>query len=141
MTVNKTIENLLLIMWGVAFIATCGSLFYSEIMHYEPCKLCWFQRILMYPLVIILGTAIAKKNLHMAWPGFILSLIGAPLALYHYIVQKVESASTGDFCGQVSCTAEYVNYFGFVTIPFMSFVAFTAILIMYMVILVKGKER
>ncbi|QHS21622.1 disulfide bond formation protein B [Virgibacillus sp. MSP4-1] len=140
MTYSKTEENLLLIIWGTAFIATCGSLFYSEIMQFEPCKLCWFQRILMYPLVVIIGTAIIKKNAQIALPGFILSIIGAPLALYHYIIQKVNSAGAADFCGQgASCTAEYVNYFGFVTIPLLSLIAFTAILILFMISFIKRR--
>jgi disulfide bond formation protein DsbB len=140
MKLNKSLENLLFSMWGIALIATMGSLFYSEIMHYVPCKLCWLQRILMYPLVIIFGTAYVKKDLNIALPGFILSLIGAPLALYHYITQKVASFSSDGFCGPVPCTLEYVNYFGFITIPFLSFIAFTSIIIIYLIIFKKKKE-
>ncbi|SES99601.1 disulfide bond formation protein DsbB [Salinibacillus kushneri] len=141
MKTTRTEENLLLFIWGVAFIATCGSLFYSEVMQFEPCKLCWFQRILMYPLVIIIGTATIKKDVNIAIPGFILSVIGAPLALYHYFIQKVGHAGA-NFCGQgASCTAEYVNYFGFITIPFLSLIAFTAIIILFIVIFVKRRGR
>jgi disulfide bond formation protein DsbB len=140
MKLNKSLENLLFSMWGIALIATMGSLFFSEIMHYVPCKLCWLQRILMYPLVIIFGTAYVKKDLNIALPGFILSLIGAPLALYHYITQKVASFSSDGFCGPVPCTLEYVNYFGFITIPFLSFIAFTAIIVIYLIIFKKKKE-
>jgi disulfide bond formation protein DsbB len=137
---NKIQENLLFVIWGISLIATLGSLFYSEVMHFEPCKLCWFQRILMYPLVFIFGTAYVKKDINIALPGFIFSIIGAPLALYHYITQKIGSEVADGFCGPIPCTMEYVNYFGFITIPFMSFVAFTLILIGYSIILMK-KER
>ncbi|WP_102027976.1 disulfide oxidoreductase [Salirhabdus sp. Marseille-P4669] len=138
MKFTKLQENALLIVWAIALVATMGSLFYSEIMHFEPCKLCWFQRILMYPLVIIFGTAYVKKDFSIALPGYILSMIGAPLALYHYIIQQVDTLSA-DFCGQVSCTAKYVNYFGFITIPFLSFVAFTLIFLVYTIVIVKNK--
>lgn len=86
---TKKAENLLLFIWVQAFVATTGSLFYSEIMGYVPCEMCWYQRILMYPLVIIYGTAAIKKDISIALPGLILSVIGLPISIYHYILQKV----------------------------------------------------
>ena len=135
---SKIQERLLLFSWGIAFIATIGSLFFSEVMEFEPCELCWMQRILMYPLVVILGTAYVKKEIYIAIPGFILSLIGAPLALYHYIIQKIDTLSSPNFCGDISCTVQYINYFGFITIPFLSLVAFTSIIVLFLFIF-KGK--
>ncbi|UUZ80047.1 disulfide bond formation protein B [Paenibacillus sp. P26] len=58
-------ENGLQLSWAVALVATLGDLYFSEILHYLPCKLCWYQRILMYPLVIILGIASVRKERQM----------------------------------------------------------------------------
>lgn len=124
---NKRMETFFMIAWGQALIATLGSLFFSEIMHFIPCKLCWIQRILMYPLVIIYGTAIVKKNAQIAIPGLILAVLGIPIAAYHYMTQKLDVTDTDSFCGVVPCTTEYINYFGFITIPFLSLMAFTII--------------
>lgn len=127
---TKKIENLLLFMWTVAFTATLGSLYFSEIRGYEPCDLCWYQRILMYPLVLILGIAYVQKNSKIAVTSLIFSVIGGCISAYHYSIQKVtfmqESAPA---CGRVSCTGEYVNYAGFITIPFLALIAFILIAI------------
>jgi len=126
---NRT-ENILLFIWTVSLIALLGSLFYSEIMGYEPCKLCWIQRIFMYPLVVIYGYALMKKNVDMARPGLLLSGVGMLISIYHYLLQKVPALeSSGSFCEGVPCNLEYVNYFGFITIPFLAGIAFIMIFI------------
>ena len=72
----------------VALIATLGSLFYSEIAGFEPCKLCWFQRIFMYPQVILLGITLWKKSgVSTIYNSLALSIIGAIIAGYHYLLQ------------------------------------------------------
>lgn len=135
---EKQYENVMLLMWSVALIATLGSLYFSEIMNYEPCKLCWIQRIFMYPLVIIYGLALLKRNHQLALSGLILSGIGMCIAIYHYGLQKLPVLQdTGGFCGDVPCTLQYVNYFGFITIPFLSATAFTIITILHSYILWK----
>ncbi|WP_102694035.1 disulfide oxidoreductase [Rummeliibacillus pycnus] len=125
---SKKLENSLLFMWVVSLIAMMGSLFFSEVQHFEPCKLCWYQRILMYPLVIILAVAYVQKNARIAGTSAIFSCLGLCIALYHYGIQKIpalqESAMT---CGRVPCTSDYINWFGFITIPFLSLVAFILI--------------
>lgn len=87
---SKRIENALLVMWTVAFTATLGSLYFSEIRQYEPCELCWYQRILMYPLVLIIGIAIIQKNARIAWTTLVFSSMGALTSLYHYGIQKLD---------------------------------------------------
>src|SRR5690606_7453044 len=111
-------ENALILIWTVAVAATGGSLFYSEVMGYIPCQLCWIHRILMYPLVIIYGVAIWKYNIDIALPGLILSGIGMAVSAYHYLVQKVPffQEAGGACSGDVPCNVIYVNYFGFITI-------------------------
>lgn len=75
--------------WAVAFIATIGSLYLSEVMKYEPCTLCWYQRILMYPLVVLLGAAIIRKDYKIGIYSLIIAIVGACISIYHYLLQKV----------------------------------------------------
>lgn len=133
---SKSSETLLMLIWGQSLIALLGSLFYSEIMGYVPCELCWFQRILMYPLVIIYGVAAFKKDISIALPGLILSGVGMCVSVYHYLVQKLPALEeAGSSCGLVPCNAEYVNYFGFITIPFMAGIAFIVIFVLHIILM------
>ncbi|WP_404458715.1 disulfide oxidoreductase [Oceanobacillus kapialis] len=139
---TKKAENLLLLIWAQAFTALAGSLFFSEIMGYTPCELCWIQRILMYPLVIIYGVAAFKKQVSIALPGLILSGIGMLVSTYHYLVQKLPALQqAGDACGLVPCNLAYVNYFGFITIPFLAGIAFIVIFVLHVLLIKEIKER
>lgn len=139
---TKKIENTMLFMWSVAFVATLGSLYFSEIRQYEPCELCWYQRILMYPLVIILGVAYAQKNARIAVTSLVFSIIGACISAYHYSIQKLSfMQEVAPACGRVPCTGEYINYFGFITIPFLALVAFILIIISSTLVLKSMKEE
>ena len=136
MKVSKKQETLLLIIWTQSVLAIFGSLFYSEVMGYIPCDLCWYQRIFMYPLVIIYGAAILKKDVNIALPGVVLSGIGILVSGYHYGLQKLPFLQdAGGICGDVPCTSQYINYFGFVTIPFFALIAFTLIFICHLIML------
>lgn len=135
-------ETILLLIWGQALVALLGSLFYSEILGYTPCDLCWMQRIFMYPLVVIYGVAAIKKDLSIALPGLILSGIGALVSIYHYLIQKLAAfQSIGDVCGEVPCNLQYVNYFGFITIPFLAATAFILIFTLHIVLLVQNRRK
>jgi|SRR5690625_739864 len=136
MKLSKRSETLLLFIWGVALIATLGSLFYSEVIGYVPCDLCWVQRIFMYPLVIIYGVAAFKKDISVALAGLILSMIGFFISVYHYLLQKLPALQdVGGTCQIVPCNLQYVNYFGFITIPFLAGLAFLIISVLHIVIL------
>lgn len=120
----------LYLAWVVALAATGGSLYLSEVRGFVPCQLCWFQRIFMYPLVVLLGLASYRGEARSVTYVLPLSLIGIFLSGYHYLEQKVSWIGSGPFCGVgVPCTTEYLNLLGFVTIPLMSLVAFTLITI------------
>lgn len=110
----------------VSLIATLGSLFYSEVAGFTPCKLCWFQRIFMYPLPIILGLGLLKKDKKIAKYGLVLSLIGAVIALYHYWLQVsgVESVSCSLVGYSPSCSNYFFLRFGYITIAMQSLTAF-----------------
>src|SRR5699024_5463587 len=97
---NKNQEWIWLFIWGITVVSTLGSLFYSEILHFVPCELCWVQRILMYPLVIIYGVATMQRNVSIALPGLILSIIGVCVSTYHYLLQKLPALqAAGASCG------------------------------------------
>lgn len=124
-------NNLLLFGFIVAFVATAGSLFYSEIAHFEPCKLCWFQRIAMYPQLILFGIAYLKNDIRVLPYARLLSLIGLIIAGYHYLLQRgaapaLQCSSVGY---SVSCSQHFVMQFGYITIPLMAFTAFGLILL------------
>src|SRR5699024_3580131 len=129
---TKKAETLIYFIWIQSLLATGGSLYYSEIVGYVPCELCWIQRIFMYPLVIICAAAIVKKDVRIAYAGIFLSVIGFCISVYHYSLQKLEALqSAGSFCGEVPCTLQYVNYFGFITIPFLAGLAFLVITVLH----------
>src|SRR5690625_1591304 len=139
---TKQNESLLLIIWTQALLALLGSLFFSEVMGYIPCDLCWYQRIIMYPLVIIYGVAMVKKNLDMAFPGLILSGIGILFSAYHYVIQKLPFLQEqGGTCSIVPCNVQYVNYFGFITIPFLALLAFVIIFTLHLRMIIKIREE
>lgn len=138
---NKRIENGLIFIWTVSFVAMLGSLYFSEVREYVPCTLCWYQRILMYPIVLISGVALFQKNARIALTTAIFAAVGGSISLYHYGIQKLsflgESAPS---CGAVSCTGQYINYLGFITIPFLALIAFALILITSLFIMKWQKE-
>ena len=125
---TKKLENSLLIIWVTSLVATLGSLYFSEVRGYIPCDLCWYQRILMYPIVIISTIAYIQKNARIALTTAVFAIIGGSISLYHYGIQKIsllqESAPA---CGLVSCTGSYINWLGFITIPFLALTAFIII--------------
>lgn len=139
---SKKIENLLLAASVVALIATLGSLYFSEILLYIPCELCWYQRILMYPLVVILGIAAVKKDAGIATYVLPLSILGGGISFYHYLVQKVDFIGENSVsCGVVPCTGQYINWLSFITIPFLALIGFTLItIILFMVKKLNVKE-
>src|SRR5699024_272872 len=129
----------LLLAWVTSLIAMGGSLFFSEQMAFIPCTLCWFQRILMYPLTIILGIAIYKNDKEIYKYVLPFSVIGIGVSSYHYLFQKVPSMDEFSACtGGVPCSGQYINWFHFVSIPFLALIAFTIITIM-MLIMMKRK--
>lgn len=118
------LHSALVVAWG----AMLGSLFFSEVLHFVPCTLCWYQRIAMYPLAIMLLIAVRRKDFGIHRYALPLSIIGAVIALYHYLLQMTTWITVLTLCTAASpCTALQINLFGFVTIPFMAFVAFSII--------------
>lgn len=137
-------ENALFLAFAASLFALAGSLYFSEVLGYEPCELCWYQRILMYPLPVILGIAISRKDFGISLYTMILSTIGACISTYHILIQKVpfftDHAVT---CGRIPCTGQYINWLGFITIPVLALTAFIIIFIcsLYVWKITKGENK
>ncbi|HEY8108827.1 MAG TPA: disulfide oxidoreductase [Patescibacteria group bacterium] len=117
------------VAWTQALVATSGSLYFSEVAGYLPCLLCWYQRIAMYPLVIILAVGILRRDAKVYQYVLPLAIAGALVALYHVLLYyKVFPESEQTCRAGVSCTTEYIEWFGFVTIPLLSLGAFLVII-------------
>ena len=116
--------------WLVSVVATLGSLYFSEVLGFVPCELCWYQRILMYPLSVILGIAAYHHDTGIKKYALPLSITGGSISLYHYLLQKVDVLASFQPCkGGVPCNVDYINWLGFITIPFLALTAFTLITI------------
>lgn len=123
-----------------AWIAMLGSLYFSEVKGFIPCDLCWYQRILMYPLTGVLAAGLTLRDRHLPKIVLPLSTLGMFIALYHYLLEKTDIFDSVQVCRNgVSCTTMWINWFGFVTIPFLSLVAFTIITVMSIVALMAGE--
>ncbi len=111
-------------------VATLGSLYFDIVLHFNPCVLCWYQRICIYPLVIILAVSIMKKDKNVPYFVLPLSLIGIVFAVYHNLLYyKIIPESISPCTIGTSCTTQYINWFGFVSIPLLSLVALSVITI------------
>ncbi|MCJ7840192.1 disulfide oxidoreductase [Lederbergia sp. NSJ-179] len=128
-------DYILYFAWIVSLIATLGSLYFSEIKGFIPCELCWYQRILMYPLVIIIGIAAFDQNKKIKKYVLPLSIIGGCISFYHYLIQKVPGLAPVKPCvGGVSCSGQYINWLGFITIPFLALIAFILITVLMLLL-------
>jgi disulfide bond formation protein DsbB len=113
------------IAWGVAAIATAGSLYYSEIAGFTPCELCWYQRIAMYPLVVILGIAAWRNDRSVARAALPLAAIGGAISSYHSLIQRFPELTGGTSCDPAApCTAILVWQLGYLSIPLMALSGF-----------------
>ena len=112
--------------FSVAAVSTVGSLWFSEVGGFLPCELCWYQRIAMYPLVVILGAAAWRGDPDPRWRVLPMSLVGMALSAYHYQLQLFpDQGSSCDIAAP--CTQQWVDEFGFVSIPFMAFCGFAVV--------------
>lgn len=113
--------------WLMATVATLGSLYYSQVAHFIPCEYCWYQRIAMYPLTVILGIAAVRGDSTIRRYVFPLAVGGGLVSAYHYTIQHLPDLAAGSCATTTPCTAALVWKFDFVSIPFMALVSFAAI--------------
>lgn len=123
--VQREVGSLLpVLVLVVSLGATLGSLFYSEVMGFEPCRLCWYQRIAMYPIAFLSGFALWRRDVGIMWYIRLQAIVGAAIGAYHYLVQTLDVLDGGSCSAAVPCSVRYVNEFGFVSIPFMAMSCF-----------------
>lgn len=125
---NFFLKNGLTMAFFIALIATLGSLYYSQILRLTPCELCWWQRIFMYPQVVILGLALIKNDLKIVDYSLALLMPGTLISLYHNLFLLANPPALACESG-VSCVAQTVNELGYINIPLMSLTAFTLAMI------------
>ena len=114
--------------WGVALVCTLGSLYFSEVAHFVPCKLCWYQRICMYPLVVMLGVAAWRQRIEIARATLPLVAIGAAISTYHYLLERFPSMESAASCDpSAPCTLVWVWRFHYLSIPAMALSGFALI--------------
>lgn len=125
--------------WLLASASTTGSIFFSSVMEFAPCVLCWYQRICLFPLVIILATGLFPFDKSVVKYALPLAIAGWLTALYHTLLYGGIIPESIQPCSQgVSCTEEYINLFGFVTIPMLSLFSFSAIIAFLLIL--KGRK-
>jgi disulfide bond formation protein DsbB len=111
----------------VAAVAMLGSLYFSEVAHFPPCRLCWYQRICMYPLVPILAIAAARRDRGVRWYALPLAVIGAAISTWHILVERFPSLESGACDPANPCTIIWVEKLGYLTIPTMALSGFVVI--------------
>jgi disulfide bond formation protein DsbB len=119
---------LLFAAWMVALLATAGSLFFSYVMEFAPCVLCWYQRIFLFPLVVVLARGLLPFDRRVVRYALPLAIAGWLVAAYHNLVYAGVVPESLQPCAKgVSCTEEYLDLFGILSIPALSLIAFTTL--------------
>ncbi len=127
--------NILFLCWLVASVSAMGSLFFSYVMEFAPCVLCWYQRIFLFPLVIILAVGLFPFDKSAVKYGLPLAIAGWLTALYHNLLYVGIIPESIQPCSQgVSCTEEYIELFGFLSIPMLSLLSFTIIITLLIIL-------
>jgi disulfide bond formation protein DsbB len=133
--------TLIFVAWMVASIATLGALFLGEIMGYTPCVLCWYQRIAMFPLVLILAAGLFPFDPRVVRYALPLALVGWGLALFHWGVASGLIPESITPCSQgVPCSVEQIVWFGLLTLPMLSVLAFSVIIALLFITHFKASE-
>jgi disulfide bond formation protein DsbB len=127
--------------WIVASVTTLGSLYYSEHAGFVPCELCWYQRILMYPLVIVLGVAALRRDRTVWITAGAFVVLGAPLSLYHWLVERVPAFESSSCSASTPCSAPWFEKLGFVTLAWMAMSAFLLIGVLMVCTLLGARDR
>lgn len=113
--------------FAVALVATAGSLYLSEVAHFPPCQLCWYQRIAMYPLVVVLGVAVLRRDPGGWRYALPLALLGLPVSAYHVLVERFPQLETNACDPANPCSLIWVERFGYLTIPAMAACGFALV--------------
>jgi len=127
--------NIVFLCWLIASISTMGSFFFSAIMQFAPCVLCWYQRIFMFPLVIILLVGLFPFDKSVVKYALPLASAGSFFAFYHNLLYYGIIPESVQPCSQgVSCTEVYIDLFGFLTIQMLSLISFSTIVALLVIL-------
>ncbi len=127
--------TIVFLAWLVATVATLGSLFFSEVMEFVPCTLCWYQRIFMYPLVIVFFTAMISYDKSVLKYAIAITVVGLFFAIYHNLLHFNIIPESAVPCKQgTPCSTKYINFLDFITIPMLSLIAFSLIAILLFIL-------
>lgn len=117
--------------FAVAAVAMAGSLYFSESAGYVPCRLCWFQRIAMYPIAVVALVALVRRDRTARWYMLPMATIGAAISLYHWLIERgVLNDSESCVLFGPSCADVWFEMFGFVTLAFMALAGFVSIIVL-----------
>jgi len=121
--------TIIFVCWIIASVSALGSIFFSEIMEFAPCTLCWYQRIFMFPLVLIFLAGLFPFDKSIFKYALPLALVGWGFAFYHFLLYSGYIPESIQPCTQgVSCSETYLELFGFLTIPLLSLISFSTII-------------
>ncbi|MFO0704177.1 MAG: disulfide bond formation protein B [Patescibacteria group bacterium] len=133
---------LLYMAWLIAVVSTAGSLYFSNVLGFPPCDLCWWQRIFTYPMVFVLFVGLWRKDVSVPYYILPLAIMGSIFALYQNLIYEgiipevIKTCSNG-----VSCTTKYIELFGFISIPMLSLISYIVIILLNIAFLRMGKEH
>lgn len=112
----------------VAFVATAGSLYLSEVAHFVPCRLCWFQRAAMYPVVPVLAVLAWRRWYQGRWAVLTVAIAGGTVSTWHVLIERFPSLENSTSCDPSNpCSLIWVRRFGYLTIPTMALSGFALI--------------
>lgn len=118
-------NHALYLAWLIALVGLLCSVFFGELLHHEPCRLCWYQRVCLFPLVLILGIGAYKEDAKITVYALPLALLGMLFALYQVLGIFLPSLSTPALCGYKSeCSEQLVELWGFLSFPLVSLIGF-----------------
>lgn len=134
-------KHFLYLAWIQSLLALFGSLYFSEILHYPPCILCWYQRICLYPLTILFPLGLIYKDRYIYRYTLPLALIALVISVYQNLLYyRIIPENLSPCSSGISCTTKYIEYFGFISIPLLALIA-TAVIIISLIISKKYARR
>ena len=126
--------------WVISLAGLVLSLYFGELLRFEPCRLCWYQRIFLFPLAILLGLASYREDKGFVPYALVLSFLGGLFALYQVLELYIPAVRTPALCGYTTdCSTQTFELWGFLTFPLLSFVGFISIFVL--LILAKSSSR
>ena len=138
---DSGVWNLVFAAWLIASLSTLGALFFGEVMKLPPCSLCWYQRVFMFPMVLILPFGLFPFDRNVVRSVLPLAALGGLLAAFHMLIVEGVIPERIAPCRQgVPCSETVIEWFGFVTIPWLSLAAFGAIAFLLILALFRSSK-